>query len=231
LAGRTAFRPDSFSRTSALSDVFREVDEAVREDQIKTFFKRYGVILGVIVVAVVLGIGGWQVWRSMQHGNRVEQSDAFAAAMLAARLGQTPAALEQLGQLADPAAGEVATLAAFAQARILLGEGQRESAVRIWDALAASPESGPIYGDVALLLSVMHQIGHGPAQELSDRLAPLVRPGEAFRPLALELQAILALEAGDTAGAKGLLEGLRDDPATSPDQRDRVTQLLAGIAG
>jgi len=214
-----------------LSDVFREVDEAVREDQIKRFLKRYGAILGAIIVAIVLGIGGWQVWSHMAHGDRVEKSDALATAMLQARLGQTQAALEGLGNLADPASGDVGTLAALAQARILLGEGQRESAVRIWDAVAASTESGPIYGDVALLLSVMHQIGHAPSDQLSDRLAPLTGETDPFRPIAQELQAILALDGGDAARAKSLLEALRDDPAASADQKQRVTQLLAGLSG
>lgn len=214
-----------------MSDVFREVDEAVREDQIKQFMKRYGLALGIAVALIVVGIGGWQFWNSWQHGNRVENSDAYAAAMLAARQGQTQASLEELGKLADPSGGEVGTMAALAQARILLGEGQREEAIKIWDAVAASDASGPIYGDVALLLSVMHQVGQAPAQELSDRLAPLTAEGEPFRALAQELQAMLALDAGDTAKARTLLEALRDDPATSADQKQRVTQLLAGLPG
>ena len=214
-----------------MSDVFREVDEAVREDQLKQFMKRYGVALGAIVVVIVVGIGGWQFWNSWRHGERVENSDAYAAAMLAARLGKTPEALEALGTLADPAGGEVATLAAFAQARILMGEGQRESAIRIWDAIAASEASGPVYSDVALLLSVMHQVGQAPAGELVDRLIPLTGETEPFRPLAQELQAMIAMDAGDIAAAKALLEALRDDPATSADQKERVTQLLAGLSG
>ncbi|HKY94360.1 MAG TPA: tetratricopeptide repeat protein [Kiloniellales bacterium] len=214
-----------------MSDVFREVDEAVREGQIKQFMKRYGVLLGAVVVVTVVGIGGWQFWTSWRHGEQVESSDAYAAAMLAARQGKTPEALEALGKLADPAGGEVGTIAAFAQARILLGEGQRESAIRIWDAIAANDASGPIYRDVALLLSVMHQIGQAPAQELSDRLTPLTGETEPFRPLAQELQALLALDAGDTGRARTLLEALRDDPATTSDQKERVTQLLAGLPG
>lgn len=214
-----------------MSDVFREVDEAVREDQLKQFFKRYGMALGVLLVVLVVGIGGWQLWRSLAHSQRVETSDAYAAAMLEARRGQPQAALEKLTELADPAEGEVATLAAFARARILLGEGQREEAVALWDQLAASEESGPIYRDVALLLSVMHQIGHAPAQELDQRLTRLTGSASAFRPLALELQAMLALEEGDTDRARELLEGLREDAATTPDQKERVTQLLAGLGG
>jgi hypothetical protein len=214
-----------------LSDVFREVDEAVREDQLKQFMKRYGVFVGIALVVIVVGIGGWQFWSSWRHGERVDNSDAYAAAMLAARQGKTPEALEALGTLADPAGGEVATLAALAQARILLGEGQRESAIGIWDAIAASDASGPIYRDAALLLSVMHQVGQAPAGELIDRLMPLTGETEPFRPLAQELQAMIALDSGDIAAAEALLEALRDDPATTADQKARVTQLLAGLSG
>ena len=214
-----------------MSDVFREVDEAVREDQIKRFMNRYGVLVGIALVVIVVGIGGWQFWKSWHHDQQVEASDAYAAAMLAARTGKTTEALDALGKLSDPAGGEVGTLAALAQARILMGEGQRDEAIKLWDAVAASDASGPVYQDVALLLSVMHQVGRAPSQALSDRLAPLAAAGEPFRPLAQELQALLALDSGDSASARVLLEGLRDDPETTAEQKERVTQLLAMLPG
>ena len=49
--------------------LFREVDEEVRQDQLKKIWTRYGnLIVGVCValIAVVAGIKGWQYWQVRQ---------------------------------------------------------------------------------------------------------------------------------------------------------------------
>ena len=49
--------------------LFREVDEEVRQDQLKKIWDRYGnIILAVClaVIALVAGIKGWEYWQTKQ---------------------------------------------------------------------------------------------------------------------------------------------------------------------
>lgn len=213
-----------------MSDVFREVDEAVREDQIKQLWRRYRIPILAAVVAVVVGVGGWQAWIAWQASERAQASDAYAAALQAARSGHAPEALAALTELSDPTSGEVGTLAAFAAARIELGEGRKDQAIALWDQIAASDAAGRTYRDTALLLSVMHQVETGDAA-LEARLAPLLVEGQPFRPLALELSALLALQRGETELAKDQLGQVLADPQAPAAQRQRVEQLLAAVGG
>lgn len=212
-----------------MSDVFREVDEAVRQDQLKQVWKRYGWLITTVVVAVILGVGGWQGWKAWQADHRAEASDAYAAALQQARVGQVEQSVEALGKLADPSDGEVGTLAAFAQARVLAGQGRTAEAVAIWDQLAASDAAGPSFKAAALILSVQHQVDSGDAAQLTQRLQPLLAEGQPFREAATELTALLALKQGDTTRARELLSALSSSPDASSSLRDRATQLLQAI--
>lgn len=212
-----------------MSDVFREVDEAVRQDQLKQIWKRHGWLITAVVVLIVLGVGGWQGWKAWQADKRSEASDAYAAALQKARTGQVPAALEDLGALADPADGEVGTLAAFAQARVLAGEGRTAEAIEVWDRLAASDAAGPSFKAAALILSVQHQVDSGDAAQLTQRLQPQLAEGQPYRAAAAELTALLALKQGDKARARELLTGLTTAPDASAGMRDRASQLLLAI--
>ena len=212
-----------------MSDVFREVDEAVRQDQLKQVWKRHGwLILGAALV-IVLGFGGLQAWRAYVADQRAEASDAYAAALQQARVGQVQPSLEALAALADPADGEVGTLAAFAQARILAGEGRGAEAVEIWDRLAASDAAGPSFKAAALILSVQHQLDGGDPAQLMARLQPQLAEGQPFRAAAAELTALLALRQGDTARARELLTALTTASDASASLRDRAGQLLQAI--
>lgn len=214
----------------AVSDVFREVDEAVREDQLKQIWRRYGKLIIAVVVLVVVCIGGWQAWQAWEASERADASDSYAAAIMDARSNRADQALTSLEGLSDPDAGDVGTLAAFAEARLHLGQGRSAEAIAIWDEIAASEGAGPTYRRAALLLSVMHQVDGGDAAALEARLQPLLAEGEPYRPLALELSALLAIKQSDPERAVGLLETLVADPAAAPGQQVRARELAAALS-
>mgnify|MGYP000657491512 CR=1 FL=1 len=62
------------------------------------------------------------------------------------------------------------------------------------------------------------------------RLQPLLADGEAYRPLAVELTAVLAIKQSDPERARGLLESLAADPLASPAQQARARELAAALS-
>lgn len=215
-----------------MSDVFREVDEAIRQDQLKQLWKKYIPIIIVVVVLVVGGIGGWQLWSYLRHSDNQGDSDALAAALALGREGKVEESLAALqSQAADLNEGETATLAAFAAGRILVGEGRVEEAIALWDRIAANRNTQHSYRDMATLLSVMHQVDSGDPTTLADRLQPLTAEGNAFRPTAQELMALLALRGGEEERARQILSALVEDSATPGGMRGRVQQLLSALGG
>ncbi len=212
-----------------VSDVFREVDEAVRQDQLKLIWKRYGWLIMGVGLAVILGVGGYHAYQAYKADQRATASDAYAEALQLAREGKVQQSLDGLAALADPADGEVGSLAAFARARVLAGEGKTDEAIQIWDQLAANDAAGPSFKAAALVLSVENQMDKGDPVALMARLQPLLADGQPFHAAAMELTALLALQQGDKARARELLTQLSSAKDASASLQARAGQLLQAI--
>ena len=214
-----------------MADIFREVDEDLRRENLENLWKRYGRLLIGLAVAVVLSVAGIQGWKAYDRDRRETQSDQFATALDLVTSGDSAGGINALADLSDAAAGGYPGLAAFEQARLRTENGDVAGAIEIWERIAADGALGPGFRDVATLLSVMYQIDEGDPETLRQRLEPLAGPGKPFRASALELQALLALRDGDRAGARDLYTQIVDDVEAPARLRARASQILAALEG
>ena len=122
--------------------------------------------------------------------------------------------------------GSYAILARLRAAAAKLENGDNAGALALYNAIAENPASPPELRDLAILLAVSADLDNGDRAALVARLAPLATAGHPWRPLAVEMQAALALKAGDIARARALFTELSDDAATPERLRVRATELL-----
>ena len=85
-----ALKPDSedprarqlAQRHAAEQDaLLREVDEAVRQDEVGTLVKRHGWKIGGALVLALALFGGWLFWSDRQEGQLEETSEQFVTAL------------------------------------------------------------------------------------------------------------------------------------------------------
>ena len=214
-----------------VADIFREVDEELRRENLEKLWKRYGKIIIAVAAVVVLAMAGFQGWRAYDQQRREAQSEEFAAALATAQGGNAGAAAAALGELSEPDGAGYAGLAAMERARLLAESGDVQGAVALWDRIAADSGLGSGFRDVATLLSVLHQIDQGEPSALRQRLEPLAEAGAPFRGSAWELLAVLALRRGDTAAARELYTRISDDLELPAGLRARAAQMLAALQG
>ena len=212
-----------------MADIFKEVDEDLRRENLEKLWKKYGKLALGLAAVVVLGVAGTQAWQVYDRQQREAQSERFSAALAIARDGDSAAAAAAMGELSDPGGGGYAGLAALERARLLAESGDLDGAVALWDRVAADGELGPAFRSVATLMSVMHQIESADPAALRARLAPLAEPGHAFRGSAWELLAVLALRDGDKTTAADLYARISDDRELPGGLRTRATQMLAAM--
>ena len=60
-----------------MSDIFREVDEEVRREQLKKLWERYQYLIVGVVLLVVVGVGGWRVYEWQQTRQAAEVGTHF----------------------------------------------------------------------------------------------------------------------------------------------------------
>ncbi|WP_114391709.1 tetratricopeptide repeat protein [Oleisolibacter albus] len=215
-----------------MSDIFREVDEDLRRDQLTQIWKRYGSLIVAGAVLLVVGVAGYVVWERWHKARMEERTSALVQAMQPLRPaeGKAPdaaAAIANLDAATKQLTGSHATLAQLQQAALLVRDGKIEAAVSVYDRIAADATADRQFRDLAALLSVTHRLDSADPGQLQAQLLPLTAPDNAWRWSARELSGLVAARQGDTARAHDLFRQLADDPETPPGTRSRASELAA----
>lgn len=215
-----------------MSDIFREVDEDVRKDQVAALWKKYGAYVIAAAVALVLGTAASVAWREYRAGVRDKEAQAYLDAVKALHDSDTGTAMGELSKLAADGDTGYATLARLQEAAALERAGDSQAAVADYDALAADDDAEPIYRNLARLLAALILLDDGPADAVSAHIDPLMKPDNPWRFNAREVDAILALREGKHDAAAEKFKSLADDTEAPPGMRSRARQVLAvlGVA-
>ena len=215
-----------------MGDIFREIDEELRQERFEKLWQRYGKIVIGAAVAVVVAVGGYKAFEHYQTKQRETQSAQYAAASnLLAEGKKTEAAALFAGLDQDGNAG-YAVLSRFQQAAIKADIGDIPGATKMYDEISADDGVDSSLRDAAVIFSVSRQIDSGSADRaaLENKLAPLVGKASPWRHSANELSGLLALQAGDSVIAGKRFTSIADDLKAPQRMRTRASQILAVIA-
>lgn len=216
----------------AQEDVFRrEVDEAVRQDSLSVFFRRFGKPLLVLAVLAMAAFGGWAWW----HHKTTTEAEAAAVELTLAiddlQSGKVDEAAAKSGPLAaDDKPGAIRVSAQFIAALAALQSGDEAAAAKLFDTVADNAENPAPLRDLARIRSVGLRYDTMKPQEVIDRLKPLAVPGEPFFASAGELVAMAYVEQGKPElGGPMFAEIARDENA--PDTLRARARQIAGLLG
>jgi hypothetical protein len=212
-----------------VSDIFREIDEELRRDNLAKLWSRYGRYVVALTAFVLVVAGGIVAWHDHQLSERRAQSTRYAAALSFVRESKNAEAAKVFATVAQEGGGGYADLALFEEAELLAKSGDRKGAVAAYDRIAAARGLDPAFRDLAVLLSVSHDMPDADPQAMIDRLAPMTKAGNPWRPTALELTAAAHLKSGDKSGALTLYRSLADDLAAPQGLRARAAEMAAAL--
>jgi hypothetical protein len=212
-----------------MTDIFREVDEALREDRVKAIWSRYGRLIVAGAVAVVIAAAALVGWRSYSGSQAQSQTRALVDAQAQIQ-GKPQDAAAIYAAVAADSSGDRAALAQLLQGRADLDAGKRDDAAAVYQQVAGDSGIDPVIRDLAKLYAIMARIDSGDPAALEQELAPLAADTSPWRAVAREEQGLLALKRGDAAKAREIFDALSKDPATSPGVRSRAAQLLGVLS-
>lgn len=216
--------------TAAEEVLLREVDEAVRQDQLSSFATNYGKPL---IAAVVLGLacfGGYLVWEGRQEAAMEGDSEALVAALdqiEAGNLATGSAALEPLIADGNPGAQSAARLL---KAGIALEQGKAKEARELFAAIAADDNAPPAMRDIATIREVATAYDTMAPADVIARLKPLAVPGKPFFGSAGELVAMAYLDQNKPKEAGAMFASIAKDETVPDGLRSRSRQM-AGLYG
>jgi hypothetical protein len=224
----------SIAKTGAVSgqgvtDIFHEVDEEVRREQLKKLWQRYGNYLIAACLLLIVGVAGWRGYDWLETKRAAESGAAFEQAMTLAESGKPQEAEAAFAKLANDGTAGYRILSRLREAAELAGSDPK-AAVKAYDEIAADRSAGQVMQDLAALRAGFLLVDQTSYADLRSRLEPLTGPGRAFRYSARELLALSAWTHGDVAAAKQWTEAIIGDPQTPPGARSRAEVLSQLIA-
>jgi hypothetical protein len=209
-------------------DVFREVDEEVRRDQLASLWSKYSVVIVGAAVLLVGGVGGWRFYEHQKLKAAEAAGAKFDAAIRQLREPDTAAEGEKaLGLIAKGDARGYAIIARFRSASEQ-ARTDAQGAAASFDALAADGALEDTLRGFARLRAAMLRVDVQPYAEIRPALEPLAAPTSPWRHTARELLGASAIKAGQMDEAGRWFDQLVTDPETPAALKQRG-DLYLGI--
>ena len=133
-----------------VSDIFHEVDEEVRREQLKKLWDRYGNYVAAAAVLLVLAVAAWRAYMWWEAKKAAETGAAFEAAITLAESGKRSEAEAAFADIAGHGTSGYRHLARMREAAEL-AQTDPKAAIAAYDQIAADGSVGHVLQDLALL--------------------------------------------------------------------------------
>jgi hypothetical protein len=213
----------------SVSDIFQEVDEEVRREQLKKLWQRYGNYIVAACVLIVAGVAAWRGYDWWETKKAAESGAAFEQAVTLAEAGKAQDAEAAFTKLANDGTAGYRVLSRLREAAEL-AHTDPKAAIKAYEDLAADQAAGRVIQDMAALRIGFLQVDTSSYADLRARLEPLTAADRPFRYSARELLALSAWKNGDAAAARQWADMIITDPQTPPGARSRAEMLSELIA-
>jgi hypothetical protein len=210
-----------------LADIFHEVDEEVRREQLKKLWDRYSIYLIATAVLIVAGIGAWRGYEYWVAKRAAAAGAAFEAAITLSEQSKFAEAEAAFSKIAAEAPAGYRVLARI-QAAAALGQLKPAEAVRAYDEISADASLGAIWQDLAGVRAGMLLVDSASLADMRRRLESLAEPARSFRHTARELLALSAWRNHDLSAARRYLDMIAGD-AESPIGTRARADVLSGL--
>jgi hypothetical protein len=209
-----------------VSEIFDEVNEELRREQLRKIWQRYGGLIVGAAVLVVVAVGGWRGYEYWQARQAAAAGSAFESAALLAEQNKHAEAAAAFTKLAETAPLSYRTLARLRAAGELAAQDP-QAAVKIYDGIVADGSVGVENKDLAALRAGMLLLDKVPYADLRSRLEPLSEKGRIYRHSAREYLALSAWHGNDAAATRRWIDMITTDEETPASVRQRIEALQA----
>ena len=209
-----------------MSEIFDEVDEDVRRDQLKKLWDQYSIYIVAGALLIIAAVGGWRGYQYLEAKKAAEAGVAFDKAVELSEANKHAEAEAAFTELAAKAPSGYRMLARLrAASELALRDPQ--AAAKQYDDIAADRSVGASERELARIRAAELLLETSSYPNMLQRLEAATAPEATFRHTARELLALSAWRANDTAAARRWLDLIASDGETPSSLRSRADALQA----
>jgi hypothetical protein len=209
-----------------VSEIFDEVQEEVRREQLKKLWERYATLIVIVAVLIVGGVGGWRgylYWEGKKAQEVGAQFEAAAALSEQKKSAEAEAAFLKIASDAPQGYRTLAKLRAAAE----LATRDVSGAVKLYDEISSDRNASATEQDLAALRAGALLVDTAPFADIKARLEPLTGPNRTYRHSARELLAVSAWRNKDMTAARQWIDTINTDLLSPQTLRSRMEALQA----
>ena len=209
-----------------MSELFNEIDEEVRREQLKKLWDRYSLYIVGAALLIIAAVGGWRGYEYLEAKKAAEAGAAFDAALDLAeqsKHAEADAAFDKIAATAPSGYRMLARLRAAAE----VATRDPQAGAKMYDGLAADSSIGAEQQDLARIRAAGLLLDTESYPNMLQRLEVATKPDATFRHTARELLALSAWRANDTTAARQWLDMIANDGETPAAMRQRAEALQA----
>lgn len=209
-----------------MSELFDEVDEEVRREQLKKLWDNYSLYFIALMVLVVAAVGGWRGYQYLEAKKAAEAGAVFEKAVELSEQGKHAEAETAFADLAAKAPSGYRTLARL-RAAAETSARDPKTAAKMYDDIAADSSLGSEWRDLARIRAAGLLVDSASYADIQQRLESSAEPKSTFRHSARELLALSAWRNNDMTAARKWVDAIAEDGETPPGLRSRAEALQA----
>ena len=209
-----------------MSELFDEVDEDVRREQLKKLWDQYSIYIVAAAFLIIAAVGGWRGYQYLEAKKAAEAGASFDKAVELSEQNKHSEAEAAFNNLAATAPSGYRMLARLRAAGEVASRDP-QAAVKLYDDIAADRSVAALDQELARVRAAQLLVETSTYPNLLARLESETAPEATFRHTARELLALSAWRANDMTSARKWLDMIANDGETPPGLRSRAEALQA----
>lgn len=227
---KTRVKKDLSNVNPDLTDAFiQEVDEDVKNDNLKVLWNRYGLlIIAFVVLAVSAAISFDQIknWKIAQNQRHTEEY-MTAAQLQAENPDNTIAALQQVSQKNQ---GIFSDFARLQIANVLLNQDKIDEATAALESIVNDKQVNSEVQHIALVKLATYKLDTMDRASFEKLVQPLITENTSWAPIAQDLLAMSAIKNGDITTARTIYENILKIEDLPENFKVKVQDMLSSIS-
>ena len=207
-----------------MADIFDEVSEELRQDQIKNLWKKYQKFIYLIFFIILLCVGGYKTYEYVEENKLLNNSTTFFSALAKVEKNLNNEAELSFNKLNSDKDSGYYLLSQFALADLNFKKGNLKKMEECYEEIVNNDNFEKFYRDLALLFLTMNSKNMNNKDKIK-RLNPILTSPSKLQSIAAELEILYLYESGESQNANLKINQLMSRQDINNSQKNRLSVI------